>query len=464
MKGLRQKVSMHVERVARWIFVRARMFDPDFYCEEYPDVAAACVDPVDHYREHGWREGRRPSHAFDAAFVARSPIRRIFRNCDPVLVWYLLGRWLGWNVMPPEVRNFFKEANSSASFDMLLLVHEATRTGAPIFALRFVRWLREHRGVSPLVVLLDSGPLLSNFFRASACIPLFAVPYAERSKLMAKYLARHGMIYYNSLATLRAWGWMPREGRAVIVHCHEGLEAAAVWREQMAAAACAQPQVLSVSPETAPLLSLAFGRPPEIVPPAIDAAAGARAAAKARKTKSASKPVIIGCGVRSRRKGADLFCDIAARIISEHGSNIHFRWVGREGDVDMEQRLSQLGIATQVELVGEVADPLPHLARASALLLPSREDPFPLVALEAASCGVPVFCFDNLAAGVGTWVRTGAGAVVPACNIDLMAATLAEAINDSQRLATLAQGARLAAEAFDIKVIGNKLANIIWPT
>jgi O-antigen biosynthesis protein len=38
----------------------AHGFDPDFYLAEYPDVAAAGVDPLDHYLRHGRAEGRLP--------------------------------------------------------------------------------------------------------------------------------------------------------------------------------------------------------------------------------------------------------------------------------------------------------------------------------------------------------------------------------------------------------------------
>lgn len=39
-------------------------FDRDFYLARNPDVAAAPVDPLNHFLNHGWREGRDPSSAF----------------------------------------------------------------------------------------------------------------------------------------------------------------------------------------------------------------------------------------------------------------------------------------------------------------------------------------------------------------------------------------------------------------
>jgi hypothetical protein len=39
--------------------VLAERFDAAGYLIDYPDVAAAGVDPWRHYREFGWREGRK---------------------------------------------------------------------------------------------------------------------------------------------------------------------------------------------------------------------------------------------------------------------------------------------------------------------------------------------------------------------------------------------------------------------
>ncbi|SLN68916.1 hypothetical protein [Roseisalinus antarcticus] len=40
--------------------VRAGLFDPKWYVQEYPDIAETGVDPARHYLRAGWREGRLP--------------------------------------------------------------------------------------------------------------------------------------------------------------------------------------------------------------------------------------------------------------------------------------------------------------------------------------------------------------------------------------------------------------------
>lgn len=43
-------------------------FDRHYYLANYPDVAAAGVDPLTHYVSHGWREGRNPSVSFHTLY------------------------------------------------------------------------------------------------------------------------------------------------------------------------------------------------------------------------------------------------------------------------------------------------------------------------------------------------------------------------------------------------------------
>ncbi len=46
-------------------------FDAAWYLQRYPDIAAAGIDPFEHYLLWGWREGRNPSAAFDTGFYVR---------------------------------------------------------------------------------------------------------------------------------------------------------------------------------------------------------------------------------------------------------------------------------------------------------------------------------------------------------------------------------------------------------
>lgn len=49
-------------------------FDPIYYLFWYPDVRAESIDPLHHYLQHGWKEGRDPSAGFSTSgYLAANP-------------------------------------------------------------------------------------------------------------------------------------------------------------------------------------------------------------------------------------------------------------------------------------------------------------------------------------------------------------------------------------------------------
>ena len=54
------RIEQEVKEIAR-----SGLFDGDYYLAMYPDIDPISVDPIRHYCEHGWKEGRNPSDDFD---------------------------------------------------------------------------------------------------------------------------------------------------------------------------------------------------------------------------------------------------------------------------------------------------------------------------------------------------------------------------------------------------------------
>ena len=447
-KALRQRMS-------RWLVGRSGLFDASYYLEEYPDVGAAGLAPLAHYCDHGWREERRPGPMVHPDYVSTGPIGRYFARFNPIIVWLLIGRWAGWPLAWPQLRNWIPPTLPMQG-DVAIVVHAATRTGAPIFALRLARWMRRNGYTNPTFVLLADGSLLPEIWDEFPCLPLFALAKSERSSFLRAMLSTARVLYLNSLASLSAWEWLDWHEGGLLLHVHESAASMSQYAVGLAAIASADPRVIAVNEDCrAPLMQM-LGREPDIIPPAIEIPLPA-----AKEGPRIGPKLVMGCGTMSRRKGADLFCEVAARVLERFDEEVEFRWLGAAGDVDMEQVLQCCGIPGQVKLAGEVADPLPHFATAHLLILPSRDDPFPLVALEAASCGIPVVCFDALADGVGTWISKGAGEVVPAFDIGAMADAAIRFLADPAWHRSASAAAREAAKSFDIDKIGSRIGGII---
>ena len=140
-------------------------------------------------------------------------------------------------------------------------------------------------------------------------------------------------------------------------------------------------------------------------------------------------PVVGAVGDLIWRKGPDLFLALGAALAKRTGraGAAHLVWVGgapgrgtwAETTTDRALR----GLDGRVHLVGEQAHPEDWYGLFDLLVLPAREDPFPLVALEAAQRGLPVVAFDQggvpeLLAPPG---EAPAGIVVPPLDVEALA-------------------------------------------
>jgi glycosyltransferase involved in cell wall biosynthesis len=91
--------------------------------------------------------------------------------------------------------------------------------------------------------------------------------------------------------------------------------------------------------------------------------------------------------------------------------------------------------------VTSTADVLDHYCAMDAFALTSREDPFPLVVLEAADHGLPTLCFQD-GGGANEFVRDDAGARVPYLDIAGFAAQIEALRHDRQRASRWGECAR----------------------
>jgi N-acetyl-alpha-D-glucosaminyl L-malate synthase BshA len=106
----------------------------------------------------------------------------------------------------------------------------------------------------------------------------------------------------------------------------------------------------------------------------------------------------------------------------------------------------ELGVASDVEVVGERADLPTLLERAAVFLLPSENESFGLAALEALACGVPVVA--SRVGGVPEVVRDGeVGFLHDVGDCAAMAASTGRLLDDTALRARLGRAARAHAEA-----------------
>jgi glycosyltransferase involved in cell wall biosynthesis len=349
---------------------------------------------------------------------------------------------------------------------VLFVCHDASRTGAPLMLFWLVRWLVAHQAVQAHVAILRDGPLRDDFEalcptetwrpfrptpwqqRLAAKIsrrPLSVDPDAWLAELVAR--VRPDVLYLNTLVLGYTLGRLRPETvpPAVISHVHE-LEPSLVMlskpdlvERQLALStlviACAEPVRTylvanhHVAPERCTLLPegfpLAMAQPlePASFDPQTRRVVDALAEARADGT------FLFGfLGSPLSRKGVDLF-PLLLRECAEVFGELPFRgvWVGCGGGsaahASLLWDLNQLGLQDRAMVLPGLPKGPAAIAQLDVFTLLSREDPFPIVVLEAGAQGIPTICFKG-SGGIPDLARREAVVAVPYLDLKAFAREL----------------------------------------
>jgi len=174
--------------------------------------------------------------------------------------------------------------------------------------------------------------------------------------------------------------------------------------------------------------------------------------------------VVGGCGSLGWRKGTDLFLQVAQAIASTSGyDDVHFLWIGGsckdKESLEFEHDIRHLGLESRCRLVPTADNVLDYYCAMDVFALTSREDPFPLVMLEAAEQCLPVVCFER--SGGGTeFVDIDCGVTVPYLDIGRFSAQIIRLHDETRLLERLGRcGQRKVHELYRVEVQGPKLIN-----
>jgi glycosyltransferase involved in cell wall biosynthesis len=128
----------------------------------------------------------------------------------------------------------------------------------------------------------------------------------------------------------------------------------------------------------------------------------------------ADKFLVAGMGSATYRKGFDIFIEACMHSVKQ-GENIHWVWVGDfiepEMKAAMEKFIIENDLVKHITITGFLPKAADNLLPFDLFLLPSREDPYPLVVLEAAYLGIPAVCFAG-GGGIIDFVEGGAGFIL----------------------------------------------------
>ncbi|MEA2621182.1 MAG: hypothetical protein QOH61_92 [Chloroflexota bacterium] len=443
-------------------------FSTAWYLETYADVADSAENPLDHYYLYGASEGRNPGPSFDTTwYLDQYPDVRA-SGMNPLLHYLEHGAREGRIRAPGArvVRSMPGPSADAAGWDsrLVLVVHDAHDHGAQQNALHMARTLFEHFHVRLDILLLGPGALRPSLGRYGTLHDLNGVDAATIDALL-RQLRSDGVeaALVNTTVAGRLAPLLARAGFRVVTLVHElpgiirdyGLEDVA--RDVVAFSDAvvfptenARDRFATIGGE---LGSKARVKPQGLYkrPELPDDPVASRRSVMDDLGLAHAQPMVLAVGFADLRKGFDLFIEayVRSKVAMPEAA---FVWLGCENDAlrqRYERGARRLGMDDTLRLLPRVPDVGRYYAAADLVLLPSREDPYPSVVLEALSHGRPVIAFDG-ATGATDLLRRGAGVVVPYLDVGAMSAAAVELLKDGPTRDRLGStGRQIVADEYD---------------
>ncbi|GLY04538.1 glycosyltransferase family 4 protein [Actinoplanes sp. NBRC 101535] len=166
--------------------------------------------------------------------------------------------------------------------------------------------------------------------------------------------------------------------------------------------------------------------------------------------------VVVAAGRLVRQKGFDLLIKAFARVHERHPDwELHIFGYGRKRQ-RLTTMIAERGLEDVIRLRGVSRDLDAEFATAALFVLSSRHEGLPMVLLEAMSSGLPVVSFD-CPTGPAEIVEHGTnGLLVPAEDVDGLAAALSQMIENGQDRERMGRAARVTGTRYEMPVIAEQ--------
>jgi len=371
---------------------------------------------------------------------------------------------------------------------ILFVSHDASRTGAPILLLNLVRWLTANKKAQALVLAVDGGELLETFRETGECL-LWNVPLERsgvadriyhkiwgtnnrirhRQKVLERILRFNpDLIYYSSVGTCRMVPIFAEKipGAGTVLHVHEletiirqyndeeCIENAKTWIDHYIAASELVKTNLVNTHRIAPDLIDRIYEYIDTVQWDLK---------QVNDTKRSGKFIIGSAGNVHWRKGFEFFILLAAELQRRGIQDYECRWSGRvdeEHRAIVEEDLRKLDLGEHVKFPGPSAEMHRFYRQLDVFVITSREDPYPVVALEAALFRLPILCWNR---GTGTleFVERGGGVPVDYLDVRAMADAVLDLKENPEKRDRIGERAYQLALEHDINKAGEKIYEIL---
>jgi glycosyltransferase involved in cell wall biosynthesis len=387
-------------------------FDGAWYLTQYPDVAAAGVDPLEHYMDMGWREQRDPGPRFNAARYLELRSDVAAAGVNPLLHFLRHGiaeldqypEDIGIDLSESLAQSIPKKKHGPKA---VFVTHDMNIGGAPMVLAAVARWFQQYTDYDVHIVSMGGGPFAATFMDIA---PLHIVGHSlvnDGDVIILKNALRDFLIdepaftFINSVASGSYCKIDPFRS-PVIAYVHEMPQVVAHFPAQAQSlferadyVLCGGEAVFASLSERSDMKP-GSNRPPFIARPAKDRYLSSLDKKRLRAGLKFQPEVklVVACGVAHWRKQPDVFVRMAARLAIDRERNVHFAWIGDGEDIPMMKDLAAtLSVADKIDFLGNRDDFREIIAASDVFALTSVEDPFPLVCLEAGASSTPAVVF-----------------------------------------------------------------------
>jgi glycosyltransferase involved in cell wall biosynthesis len=325
----------------------------------------------------------------------------------------------------------------------MVVGHEASLSGAPVLLLHLFRLVKENNIASFFFVLRRDGPLVDEYKNIAEVIVLKTSKYSIEKQIFKRLCnilinrftilkvlikgCRCDCIFSNTIINGSLLKTLSILNKPIITYVHElqhiidffidkkeakyTLKLTSVFAFPSVAVRNVLVNNYCVSNDKLKKLSYYFPVKKQI----IDEEQAASNSAFRKKFGFKEDDLIIGgMGLASKRKGVDLFIEVCELVIAQN-KKIRFCWVGNYEDLDIQRKTQELiaekNLSENILFTGPLPHNLNNFSFFNLFFLSSREDPYPLVVLEAAIMKVPSICFSD-SGGIVEFIEKDAGWII----------------------------------------------------
>lgn len=363
---------------------------------------------------------------------------------------------------------------------IFIVSHEATYTGAPILLLNLLQILKENLNIKFTILLLRDGNLRSEFSKIGKVIVFKKADYAKSQNVIFRVyeliLSRfiliisviksisYPLIFSNTLINGQVYRYFKFLKKPTLVYVHELTNITQFYPYDIYISPFISGNIFFFYPSGAvknylinhlnidqrSLYKLNYFIPD------LNKVSDNDRGFNTEIFQNDNSFLICGMGVASPRKGTDIFLEVAS-IVSAIRKDIRFIWIGGFASSELEKEYRELiqkyDLDEIFHFTGMLSpiDAKQLLSKSDILFLSSREDPYPLVVLEAAMFTVPSIVFRD-GGGITDFVNFQSGWVVDDFDVKLVSEIILRVNSDEIK----SKGLK-AREFYKVKHSSNKM-------